>query len=405
VGSNSHRRGGALPAVTSNAFTVSPRRRRRSIAVQPADEVAGVAIAPAVQVQVRDAFTNPVAGTSVTFALLGGGTLTGGGAVVSNASGIASFNNLRVDLAGSKQLRASSGVLPTATSNAFTVSAAAAANLTFAVQPAGAVAGVNVAPAVHVLVRDAFTNPVAGTSVSLALVGTGVLSGGAAVASDANGIASFSALERHPGRQQAAHRIERRALPTATSTAFTISSAAAATAVVHRAAGQRGRWRERRARRAGAGARCVHEPGGRQFSGLGTRGHRALSGGGAVASNASGIASFNALNVDLVGSKRLTASSGALPTATSNAFTISAAAPLRLAFTGPALGRRCRCEPGPCRAGPRATRSRTPRPGRLRVADAARRRHAVRRRGFAHRRQRRGLVQRSPHRPRGQQAA
>ena len=32
------------------------------------------------------------------------------------------------------------------------------------------------APPVQVLVRDAFTNPVAGTSVSLALVGTGVLS-------------------------------------------------------------------------------------------------------------------------------------------------------------------------------------------------------------------------------------
>src|SRR5204863_421035 len=133
---------GALPSATSTAFTVSPAAPASlAFTVQPSNVVAGVAIAPAVQAKVADAFGD-------------------------------------------------GGAAPSTTSATFTVSPAAAATLAFVVQPTNAVAGVAVAPAVQVKVGDAFGNGVAGTSVSLALVGTGTLTGGDAASTDAGGIAT-----------------------------------------------------------------------------------------------------------------------------------------------------------------------------------------------------------------------
>src|SRR5439155_25089442 len=110
---------GALPGVTSAAFTVSPAAAASlAFTVQPTDVVAGVAIAPAVRVKVADGFGNAVSGSTVSLALVGAGTLTGGGAAVSDASGNASFAGLSINLAGSKQLTASSGALPSVTSRA-----------------------------------------------------------------------------------------------------------------------------------------------------------------------------------------------------------------------------------------------------------------------------------------------
>src|SRR5206468_2434066 len=178
---------GTLPSVTSTAFTVSPAAAASlAFTVQPSSVVAGVAIAPAVQVKVSDAFGNIGRASCGSLALVGTGTLSGGGAVVSNASGNASFAGLSINLVGSKQLTASSGTLPSVTSTAFTVSPAAAASLAFTVQPSNVVAGVAIAPAVQVKVSDAFGNGVPGTSVSLALVGTGTLTGGGAASSNAS---------------------------------------------------------------------------------------------------------------------------------------------------------------------------------------------------------------------------
>src|SRR4029077_1440826 len=150
-----------------------------------------------------------------------------GGASLSNANGVASFSGLSVDLAGSKQLNASCvGVTPLA-SSAFTVSAAGAAALSFTAQPTNVVAGVSIAPVVRVKVADAFGNAVSGTSVSLALIGSGTLTGGGAAASDAGGIASFSGLSVNlAGSKQL--RASSGALPTSSSNSFTVSAAAAA---------------------------------------------------------------------------------------------------------------------------------------------------------------------------------
>src|SRR5213079_1829769 len=120
--------------------------------VQPGDVVAGVAIAPAVQVKVADAFGNAVPGAAVSLALVGTGTLTGGAATATDAHGLASFSGLSVDLVGAKTLSASSGSLTPATSGAFTVSPAAAAAMSFVVQPSAVVAGATMATPVKVKV-------------------------------------------------------------------------------------------------------------------------------------------------------------------------------------------------------------------------------------------------------------
>src|SRR5207245_2710833 len=137
----------------STAFTVSPTSAAAlTFAVGPSNVVAGVALTPAVQVKVSDACGNGVGGQLISMSLVGTGTLIGGGAVVSDAAGLATFSALSVNLARSKQLTASSGVLPTVTSAAFTVSPAPAAALTFVVGPSNVVAGATMVPAVQVKV-------------------------------------------------------------------------------------------------------------------------------------------------------------------------------------------------------------------------------------------------------------
>ena len=162
--------------------------------VQPSDVVAGATMSPAVQVKVTDVFGNPVESELVSLALVGTGTLSGGEAVPTGEFGIATFSGLSMNLAGSKQLTATSEALTPANSVSFTVFVGAPAALTFEVQPSDVLVGATMSPAVQVKVADAFGNPITGESVALALVGTGTLSGGGALATNGSGIATFSGL-------------------------------------------------------------------------------------------------------------------------------------------------------------------------------------------------------------------
>ncbi len=165
-----------------------------SFEVQPSNVTASATMAPAVQVKVVDGFGNAVPLELVSLSLVGTGTLTGGEATATDGNGIATFPDLTIDLAGSKQLLASSGALTPVASASFTVSADAPAAISFQVQPTDVLVGATMAPAVQVKVADAFGNGVPSELVSLSLVGTGVLTGGDATATDANGIATFPGL-------------------------------------------------------------------------------------------------------------------------------------------------------------------------------------------------------------------
>jgi len=110
-----------------------------AFSVQPTDAVAGEAISPAVQVEIRDANGALVGNARDAVALAleanpGAGALSGT-KTVNAVGGIASFSGLSIDKAGTGYtLVASAGAIGGATSSSFTVSPAET-KLAFAVQP------------------------------------------------------------------------------------------------------------------------------------------------------------------------------------------------------------------------------------------------------------------------------
>ncbi len=138
----------------------------------PTDAVAGAAISPAVTVRIEDALGNFVAanGTAITLAIgtnPSGGTLAGT-ATQNSVSGVATFNDLSINLVGTGYtLAAAATGLTGATSNTFNITAGAAARLAFVQQPTDAAAGAAIAPAVTVRLEDVNGNPVATTGTPL----------------------------------------------------------------------------------------------------------------------------------------------------------------------------------------------------------------------------------------------
>ena len=166
-------------------------------AQQPTAAAAGAMLSPAVTVVATNALGAPATNVSVTLSLASGtaplnGTLTR----TTDASGVATFNDLNLTVVGAKQLLAAAGSL-TSTSASFTISAAAAAALTFSTQPADVAVKKPITPPVVVQVQDAFGNNVAsnGLAITIALSsGTGTLSGNTNIATDANGQSAFTNL-------------------------------------------------------------------------------------------------------------------------------------------------------------------------------------------------------------------
>ena len=193
-----------LTGATSSAFTITVGLAAKlGFHVAPSNGTGGVAIAPAVEVEVQDAGGNRVtsAGNTVTISLAANpksGTLSGT-TMVGAASGIATFANLSIDSAASGyRLGAAAAGLTGTTSPMFTIAVGAAAQLGFLVQPSDVTAGVGIAPAVKVEVRDAGGNRVttAGNTVGVAIgtnAGGGTLSGTTSHAA-ASGVATFAGL-------------------------------------------------------------------------------------------------------------------------------------------------------------------------------------------------------------------
>src|SRR5437867_1312370 len=187
------------------AVTGPDKATRLLFTIQPTSTVAGLPITPAVQVTAHDARGNPAASFTgnVTVALgtnPAGGTLSGA-TTVAAVAGIATFPALSVDQSGSGYaLSAAATGLSSTTSATFAVTAGAATQLAFAVQPSTATAGAGLQPAVQVTVQDALGNAVPGFTgqVSVAITaGTGragaTLFGTKTVAPVA-GVATFSNL-------------------------------------------------------------------------------------------------------------------------------------------------------------------------------------------------------------------
>jgi hypothetical protein len=226
-----------LTAATSSVFNITPANASALQFVQPpSNVVAGQAISPAVTVQIVDALGNlvPSANNLVTLALAAnpsgsslGGTLTGAA-----VNGIATFNNLTLNLAGTGYtLVARSTGLTSITSATFNVTPAAANALQFAQQPVGAVAGQAISPALTVQIVDAFGNLVTSATDSVTLTlgnnpGGGPLGGTTTVAA-VNGVATFSSLFLTKSGTGYTLVAGRSGLTSAMSVAFTVTPAAA----------------------------------------------------------------------------------------------------------------------------------------------------------------------------------
>ncbi|MGA2617025.1 MAG: choice-of-anchor Q domain-containing protein [Thermoguttaceae bacterium] len=174
---------------------------------QPGNTTAGQKSTPRVQVSVEDAAGNVVLSDNsiVSLALSDNGTLSGTAAVAA-VDGVATFNNLWIDTAGTGYtLSATDGKLSGATSDSFSVTAGAPFRLAFTVQPTGALEGATITPPVQVSVEDQYNNLVTtdSSSVTVAIDGSansGTL-GGTPTQAAVGGVATFGDLSiSQPGK-------------------------------------------------------------------------------------------------------------------------------------------------------------------------------------------------------------
>ncbi|HMA42304.1 MAG TPA: hypothetical protein VKP10_19735 [Gemmatimonadales bacterium] len=338
---------GALTSPTSGAFTITTGPLAKLVfTVQPTSATAGVAIAPAVTVTGQDAADNTVTtfAGNVTVAIgtnAGGGTLSGTATQAATA-GVATFTDLSIDKAGvGYTLAASSGVVTPVVSSAFTINPAAAAKLSFTVQPSLTAAGSAITPAVKVTALDQFDNVATSFAGNVTVaIGTnanaGTLSGTTTIGAAA-GVATFSTLSIDSAGTGYTLTATTASLTDGVSSTFNIIPGAATHLVF-----------TQQPTTATAGAAIAPAV---KVTALDAKGNVATAyaanvtvaigtnaGGGTLSGTATiaavnGVATFPGLNINKSGTGyTLTTTSGALTGATSAAFNINAGAATKLVF-------------------------------------------------------------------------
>jgi hypothetical protein len=332
----------SLTGAVSGSFTVSPAAAANlAFLQQPTSATAGATISPTVTVAVEDAFGNTVTGdTSLVTLTLSGAFASGGSTVSASAvNGVATFDGLVIDAAGSYTLAAADDGLTGANSGSFTISPAPAAKLGFLQQPSNASAGTAISPAVSVAVEDAFGNTVSSdTSVVTLTLGAGSFAGGTntVTATAVNGVAVFSSLIINAAGSYTLSASDG-ALTAANSGSFTINPAAASKLAFLQ-----------QPTNATAGAAispavrvAVEDIFGNTVTGDASTVTLVLSGGAfangttsVTAPVVNGVAVFDSLVINAAGSYSLTATDGSLSGAASGSFTVSPAAASKLVFLG-----------------------------------------------------------------------
>ncbi|MGC4013569.1 MAG: putative Ig domain-containing protein, partial [Luteolibacter sp.] len=304
----------------------------------PSTAVAGVAITPAVTVQIKDAYGNPTTSTAnVTVALGNAGSATLSGTLTQAAAGgVATFNNLSVDKVGTTyNLGASSGVLTSATSNSFTITPAAANHYTVSA-PANATAGT--AFNVTVTALDQFNNTATGYAGTVHFTSSDSSAVLPANSTLTNGVGTFSATLKTAGAKTLTATDTVTGSITGTSAGITVGAGADAVLafVQHPSTAVAG------VAITPAVTVQIKDAYGNPTTStanvtvaLGNAGSATLSGTLTQAA-VGGVATFNNLSVDKVGTTyNLGASSGVLTGATSNSFTITPAAATHYTVTAP----------------------------------------------------------------------
>ena len=214
----------SIPSSTSNQFTISAASANKLVFTTqpPANGTAGQAFSAVVKVQ--DANGN-VTVSSVTQVTITSPASITGTTQVTAVNGVATFNNLILDTAGSYTLTATSTGLTNASSNPIAIGAAAASQLVFATQPSSGTAGQALTPAVVAKIQDAFGNLVSSNAaVAVASNPTGV--GGTTQVNAIAGVATFNGLQFSIANNYTLTATSG-SLASAVSNQFTISAASA----------------------------------------------------------------------------------------------------------------------------------------------------------------------------------
>ena len=329
---------GSLTVADSSSFTVSPAAASQlAFNQQPTNVTAGVAISPSITVDVEDQFGNIVTGDSsnVTLSINTGPGSIGGTDTVAASSGVATFNNVKLDTAGSYTLAASDGSLTVADSNSFTVDPAAASQLAFNQQPTDVTAGVAISPSITVDVEDQFGNVVTGDSSSVTLsVNTGPGSiGGTDTVAASSGVATFSNVKLDTVGSYTLAAADG-SLTVADSSSFTVSPAAASQVVFNQ--------QPSNVTAGVAMSPSITVDVEDQFGNIVTSDSSNVTlsihtgpgsiGGTDTLAASSGVATFSNVKLNTAGSYTLAASDGSLTGADSSSFTVSPAAASQVVF-------------------------------------------------------------------------
>src|SRR6056297_3089000 len=161
------------------------------ITTNPGNAIAGTAIPGPPSVIIEDQYENPVPNINVTVSEQGGEPFASGTATIqTDATGIADFNDLRIDVIGQYNLVFSSAGLNNQTSNAFDVSAGPAdAGQTTAAVPNGSAGDPTV---ITITVKDAFGNSVTDAAGDLAVSVSGANTGATVDAITGNGDGTYT---------------------------------------------------------------------------------------------------------------------------------------------------------------------------------------------------------------------
>ena len=345
--------GNNIPAVVVNGgvSVVAGAAAKLAFTTQPSSSnTAGAPLGTQPVVKIQDAGGNTVTTSTaaVTLAITGSsGVALWGTTTVNAVNGVATFSGLSVNLAGSgNTLTATSGALTAATSSPFTVVAGAAAKLVFTTQPGSNTVGAPLGTQPVVTIQDAGGNTVTTSmaAVTLALTRTGFIGAalsGTTTVNVVNGVATFSGLSVNLVGSGYTLKATSGALTAATSSAFDVVPRVAAKLAFT--------TQPSSSNTAGAplGTQpvvTIQDAGGNTVTTataavtlaitLGTGASGAALSGNTTVNAVNGVATFSGLSVNLVGSGyTLGATSGALTPATSSAFTVTAGAAAKLAFT------------------------------------------------------------------------
>ena len=153
-----------------------------AVAQQPSDVQAGSTMTPAVAINLETLgnAVNTHDDSSVTLSILTGpaGATLGGTTTVQAHNGVATFNNLRLNRAGTYTLAAADGTLNAVALGSFVVRAGPATHLAFDQQPTALVAGQTITPGVTVFVEDALGNVTTDNSMVTIKVASGSTASG-----------------------------------------------------------------------------------------------------------------------------------------------------------------------------------------------------------------------------------